>query len=240
DPERYLTAVARTYYGDTSGNVAAAERALRDAHQVLRKAGVGDGSNFVFWVDPWTPEGQVQAAHVVPVARDVRLLAEEAIVRIARARAAGAIREPDALDAIELGARRMDFLAMKFQFADEAARIYTRLYAASRDTAQARTTPSADFDDVSGINGRLQDLRDGFSGLRDLYAAAWRREKRPYGLGNVTARYDLSAQRWIDRIDRMEAARRQWSRTGRLPAPADVGIVPAPPAALTADAVPDP
>ena len=240
DPERFLNAVARTFYGDTSGNVAAAERALRDAQELLRKAGVGDATDFLFWVDPWTAEGQVQSAHVVPVAPGVRLLAEEAIVRVARARAAGALREPDALDAIELGARRIDFLAMKFQFADEAARIYTRLYAASRDSAQARAIQGDDFADVSGINGRLQDLRDGFTQLGELYVAAWRREKRPFWLGNVTARFDLSAQRWVDRIDRMDAARRQWNRNGRLPAPAEVGIVTAPLAAATTDAVPDP
>ena len=69
--------------------------------------------------------------------------------------------------------------------------------------------------------------------------AAWRREHRPYWLGNVTARYDLSAQRWGDRIDRMEAARRQWSRTGRLPPPAEVGIPTSPPAAATLSAEPD-
>ncbi len=239
DPERFLAAFARTFHGDTAGHVAAAERALRDAHELLRKAGVGDGTNYAFWVDPWTPEGQIQSAHVVPVAREVRLLAEEAIVRIARARAAGALREPEALDAIELGARRMDFLAMKFQFADDAARLYTRMYTASRDSAQSRALRWYDFADVSGINGRLQDLRDGFTQLGDLYAAAWRREHRPYWLGNVTARYDLSAQRWVDRIDRMEAARRQWSRTGRLPAPAEVGIVAAPAGAATISAEPD-
>ena len=94
DPERFLATFARTFHGDTSGHVAAAERALRAAHELLRTAGVGDGTNYVFWVDPWTPEGQIQSAHVLPVARDVRVLAEEAIVRLARARAAGALASP--------------------------------------------------------------------------------------------------------------------------------------------------
>jgi hexosaminidase len=47
--------------------------------------------------------------------------AESALVHIARARTQRHLRELSAVDAIELGARRMDWLGMKFQIADEVA-----------------------------------------------------------------------------------------------------------------------
>ena len=45
--------------------------------------------------------------------------AEKAIILIEQARAAGPLREKDALDAMEVGARRMDFLGYKFEAAQK-------------------------------------------------------------------------------------------------------------------------
>ena len=47
----------------------------------------------------------------------LRLHAERAITLLAQARAAGKLENPEALDALELGARRIDFIGLKFQAA---------------------------------------------------------------------------------------------------------------------------
>jgi hypothetical protein len=227
DPERFLDAYARTFHGDTAGHVAAAERALMAATAVLARAVGSDNNEQPFWVDPWSPEGRRTAARVLPVARELRLRAEEAIEHVARARLAGATREPAALDAMELGARRLDLVGLKFQLSDDVARIYARLYAAAQDSASAARVQWYDLADVSGINGRLQDLRDGYAVLRDLYEAAWRRENRPYWLHGVLARYDQATQLWIRRADEFTALRAEFTRTRRLPPASELGI-PAP------------
>ena len=59
-----------------------------------------------------------------PILKDVRLHAENAITLIDEARAVAPLREQEALDALALGARRIDFIGMKFQFADEIAHAY--------------------------------------------------------------------------------------------------------------------
>jgi hypothetical protein len=124
---------------------------------------------------------------------------------------------------MELGARRMDFIGMKFQFADEIAGMYAR--AAASDTSRdERVTAGRELSDISGVNGRLQDLRDGYTLTKSLYEQAWLRENRPYWLGNVLARYDQATQLWLDRIDRVAAARREWARTRRLPPADSLGI----------------
>jgi hypothetical protein len=41
---------------------------------------------------------------------------------------------------------------------------------------------------------------------------------------NVLARYDVATQLWVQRMDRMNAVRRQYGRTRRLPSPAELGI----------------
>jgi hexosaminidase len=224
DPERFLAAYPRAFHGDTAGHVAAAERALTAATTSLARAVGSENNEQPFWADPWSPEGRRMSARILPAAREVRLRAEEAIEHVIRARAAGATREPAVLDAMELGARRLDMIALKFQLADDVARIYARLYAAAQDSASAARIQWYDLADVSGINGRLQDLRDAYAVTRDLYEAAWRRENRPYALHAVLARYDLATQLWIDRADRFTQLRAEFSRTRRLPPASELGV----------------
>ena len=39
------------------------------AHAALKKAGLEDAQDSLFWVDPFSPEGQQIAAKLMPVAR---------------------------------------------------------------------------------------------------------------------------------------------------------------------------
>ena len=220
----FQKAFGRVFHGDTTGLIDSAQRQLIAAHALLQKQGAGDANDFLFWIDPYTKEGMLAAQRVRPVLRDVRLLAESAMVAVANARRLQpSLRESDALDALELGARRVDFIGMKFQFADEIATMYARASAA--DTSrEGRTDAGRDLSDISGINGRAQDLRDGYTLSRELYERAWLRESRPYWLSNVLARFDKATQLWIDRMDRLTQVRREWSRTHRLPPADSVGL----------------
>jgi hypothetical protein len=110
---------------------------------------------------------------------------------------------------------------MKFLFADDIR----NAYAHASDTTVKNGT--RELGDISGANGRLQDLRDGYGLTRELYEAAWRHENRPYWLQNVLARYDMAMQLWIGRAERFAAARSEMSRTKRLPSFEAAGI-PAP------------
>ncbi len=215
--EDFASSFGRVFHNDTTGRIDEAQRKLTAAHVLLRRAGVGDASDYLFWLDPWTDEGQLVAQKIRPVTHDVRMLAESAIVLVAQARQAAAT-EPDALDALSLGARRIDYIGMKFQFADDVVQMYAR---ASDTTSKAA---NRDLGDITGINGRLQDLRDGLSLIRDEYEKAWLAENRPYWIHNVLARYDLTTQLWISRADRINLSRQQWFRTRRLRPAADIGV----------------
>jgi len=206
------------FCGDTTGAVDEAERRLLGAQALLDSVGLGGATDDLFWLDPWSPRGQTAAAVMRAVAPRLRSLAEDAIEQVARARPR-ATRNLETLDAIELGARKIDFMGMKFEFADEIA----RLYALARDPVPPATPPDY-LVEITSMNGRLQDLRDGYTLLRDLYEAAWRRENRPYWLGNVLARYDVATRLWVGRIDRFNDVLAQWWATKQLPKPAELGL----------------
>ncbi|MGI4758140.1 MAG: hypothetical protein ACRYGF_14995, partial [Janthinobacterium lividum] len=221
------------FHGDTTGKVSQAQQELMAAHAFLKNNfKSSDASDLLFWVDPWSPDGQISAARIRPYTRELRLHAERAIVLIEEARAQGNLREVDALDSMELGARRMDLIGLKFQLTDEIATSYARAYAlqGSRDK-DSRAEVSRNLIDINAVNGRLQDLRNNYSLLRDLYEQAWLKSYRPYWLQNNLQRYDLTIQLWLSRIDRVRSAQRQWDRSQSIPPAADLGIPPVPSAA---------
>jgi hypothetical protein len=227
------------------------------AHAILKdQAKVGDATNNIFWLDPWSADGQKVAAEVRPYTHDLRLHAEAALTLIAQARAAAgpnpnppapqlanstlydaatdgaassALRESDAVDALELGARRIDFIGLKFQLADEMAVGYASALAdAASPDKKVRANVPRDLSDINGINGRIQDIRNGYTLLRDLYQSAWLRSNRPYWLRNILEQYDYATQIWLARADKVHSAQRQWAESKTLPTAADLGIPPPP------------
>ena len=167
-----------------AGRIDAAQMKLSAAHALLAKGGLGDGSDYLYWVDPYSAEGQLTAQKMRVVSRDVRVLAESAMVLVAQARqvAKGKLRETDALESLEMGARRMDFIGMKFELSDEISRFYTHAY----DTVQVGGSPGHDLGEItSNINARTQDLRDGYVLGRELYEKSWLAQNKPYWLYNV-------------------------------------------------------
>ena len=213
-----------------------------------------EGTDGLFWVDPWNPgnarDGQLYAARMRPIAAQIRLRAEAALTLIAQARAATpakradgnvpaatldgvdsypypatGLRETNAIDAMELGARRIDFLALKFQLADEMSSAYGRAYAATVSSdPKLKKTISRELSDINGVNGRMQDLINGYAQLRDLYAQAWLRTNRPANLRQVLQHYDAAMYLWQMRADKVRTAQRQYSELRTLPSAAELGI----------------
>ncbi len=213
----FQRAFAQTFHGDTLGALNRAQEHLMAAHAVLIRAGAGAAGSWHFFVDPWSPEGVVETIRLRPHLAAVRIHAESALVEIVRARTQRHLRERSAVDAIELGARRIDWLAMKFQIADEIAQGMFAL--ATMDTVTWK-----ELAEFTGINGKLQDMRDGFVLTRELFERSWRYENRPYWLQNNLARYDVEIARWVERINAMDAARRKFTRERVRPTPETLGV----------------
>jgi hypothetical protein len=136
---------------------------------------------------------------------------------------------------MDLGARRLDFIGLKFQLADEIASAYTQAVAQQHDKTE-RTAANRTLGEISSDNGRCQDLRDGYSALKAEYGQVWLDENRPYWLNNVTVRYDLEIERWQRRGNQFETAVRAWHGGQDLPAASSLGLPATPAPALPAPA----
>jgi hexosaminidase len=264
----------QVFHGDRTGDINQAQIELMAAHELIKSVKLGDGSDMLFWADPWTKDQQGNFASIRPILSEIRLHAEKAMTLIAAARAAApaervqgsgsraqttapstatpsgtwalspepynpanafpsnptTLRETDAIDALELGARRMDFIGLKFQLADEMTQDYTRAIAtAASGDRKAKPSVAGLLGEINGVNGRIQDIKDGYSLIRDLYAQSWLRTNRAYALRPVLEHYDYTIGVWLSRMDKMRSAQRQWSETRTLPSPADAGMYAPPP-----------
>jgi hexosaminidase len=239
---------AQVFHGDATGDLNEAQKEMMLAHSVLKDgAKQGDGSNNIFWLDPLSPDGLRIGAQVLPYAHDLRLHAERALTLIAQARAAApgvapatktgydpaeayphvptTLRETAAIDALELGARRMDFIGLKFQLAREIAEGYQRAYDMQHATdKKQREAVSRELSDINGVNGRIKDIVDTYSLTRDLYEQAWYRSNRAYALRPVLEHYDYTVGLWLALSDRVHSAQRQWSDSHTLPPAASLGL----------------
>ncbi|MGB9408389.1 MAG: family 20 glycosylhydrolase [Terracidiphilus sp.] len=220
---QFQNSYGQVFHGDLTGKINQAQVELMAAHATLKDAGLSAATDSLFWADPWSADGQQLSAKLLPVTHTLRVHAEQAIILIEQARAAAALREPDALDAMEMGARRIDFIGYKFEVAQEIADGYGRAYQAQSDPATRRSI-NRELGAITGVNGQCQDLREGYGLTRELYRHAWLQENRPYWLDNVMARYDLSMQLWIQRANRFSEASSQYRLTHALPRPEEVGL----------------
>ena len=164
------------------------------------------------------PEPQVFDSHTVNVPS---FLAPSLTFAKAEGRT---LENPEALDALELGARRIDFIGAKFQEMDESIAIFNQARAMIDSNTRTREISSM-LENVGSNNGKLEDMRDGYTELGELFRRAWLRDNRPYWLDNNLRRYDRAAELWIGRADRWQSqVVQQWRDTHTLPLPEAIGF----------------
>jgi hypothetical protein len=214
------------FHNDSTGKVDAALLELKQAHAMLRNdAKISDANDALFWMDPWAPENQKTAGSIRPYLSQLRIHAENAIVLVAQARAYGNLREQDALDMIDLGARKMDLIGLKFQLTDEMTAAYAKTAASTKSgtklsPAEARNAGR----DVSSLSGKMQDIRYTYVQLRQMHHDAWLKSYRPYWLQNNLEHYDNIIQMWYARADKLRAVQRQWMTDQTLPPASTLGL----------------
>jgi hexosaminidase len=218
DAAPYEASFGPIFYGDTTGRINQAQSEIMAAEDLI------DVSDDTFWLDPWSTAGIAKADKLRANIPAARLHAEQAIELIQTALETDpSLREKDSLRAMELGARRIDFIGLKFQLSDEVRDTYAQAYAQQHDHSKDNATRNL-LDSISSMNGRCQDLRDGFSLLKNLYRESWLAENRPYWIDNVLVRYDLQTQLWEKRGEDINTIIHTFETTRTLPAAAQAGI----------------
>jgi len=216
----YQMAFGKVFFHDTSGKVMEAQQELMDVTHTW------DVSDRVFWLDPWNPVEQEKVQKLSLQVHEVRLHAENALRLLREAQSESPhLIHPEVIAAMEMAAQRIDFAAMKFQLSAEMSDAYAQIYSMRKDKSKkTKSTIERLFQSMDGVDGRCEDMVEGYSRIRGLYRQAWLSENRPFWIENVMVRYDLKIQLWQQRREKIQEISNQWEKTGKLPPPKKAGI----------------
>ena len=192
---------------------------LNRAHAALAAAGLERAYDDLFWADSFSADGAARMKQALPAAREIRLGAEHALIALYSKRNQ-ARENADTIDDMIFAAWRLDTLGMKIQFTQELNKFYWDAYQNQNDEDRV----GADFEEITAINARLEDLRDATTRLRGMYEQAWLRENRPYWLGNVLVRYDNLASEFESKIVAVRDAQAAYGKQKTLPPPQQLGF----------------
>ena len=106
---RLSTSYGLAFHHDPTGKISQAQRELMTAQPLFKQAGLHDAEDAYFWIDPFSPDGQPRScvpssASCASTPSRHRPVAEAPPLRSS----SRTLENPDALDALELGARRID------------------------------------------------------------------------------------------------------------------------------------
>ncbi len=222
------------FYRNTDHRFVEAIKQLSHINETLRQSHLGQvygedyggTDNALFWRNPFGKAGQADLARALPMAAQVRLMAEDAYA-VFDGSATRARRNADTLPYLEFAALRLDALGMRYLFVQEIAQYYANALAHQNDTD--RSIAADGLGQIEGTNGRLEDLRDYTTRLRELYKQLWLSENRPTWLPNILQRYDRQTTVWQDEIEKFQQVGLDFEQKKLLPPAESLGLPVVPP-----------
>ena len=224
------------YRNNTDHRFIEAIKKLSRLNERLRASGLGDmygqryggTQNQLFWRDPFSPQGRAELRLALPVAGELRRLAEEAYVTFA-ASAGQARRNGDTLVNLRFAALRLDALGMRWQYMQEIAERYANALAHQND--KDRKFAWNELIEIESLNGRLEDLRDYTTRLRGLYEELWLSENLPGWLPNILQLYDRQSLLWQEKIEVFKQVHLDFRQRKPLPTAESLGLMQVAPSA---------
>lgn len=190
DRAHYFAEFAAALVFRARDEMAAGLEALAKA-QTGMQAALGSETAFRIWDDPFAPARLQKLRDRAGALREIRLLAEKAQAHFTRARSEG--DEDSSLPTLLLGARMLDYAAMKYIYSLEIAGFFQTL---GPHPARADVQFYLGWETSARNHGRVMDLMDEISDLRDIYRSAWLKEYTSHRLNSVLGRWEAEYEYW--------------------------------------------
>jgi hypothetical protein len=221
------------FYRNTDHRFVGAIKELSGINETLRRTDLGKvygedyggTGNDLFWRDPFSSAGQDDARKALAVAPQVRRMAEDAYSVFANS-AQRAHRNADTLPYLEWSALKLDALGMRYIYLQEMAELYANSLAHQKDADPELA--SMGLEKVESTNGRLEDLRDYTTRLRELYEQLWLGENYPTWLPNMLQLYDRQSQIWQAKIAQFKQLQSDFDQRRPLPPAPSLGLMTVP------------
>ena len=181
---------AAFYSAPVAAEVAPALEALAKAQQLMEEV-LGSETIFRLWDDPLTQERLERLAAHRESFRNIRLLAEDAEEHLAHA---VSLKEDSySIPSLLLGARMLDYGGMKYIYSLEMAGYFKSL---GSHPSHADVQFYLGWESSARNHGRIMDMMDEISDLREVYRSAWLSEYTDHRLGSVMGRWNAEYEYW--------------------------------------------
>jgi hexosaminidase len=191
DRAHFFADYAASFYATpVAAEVAPALDALAKAQQQLEQI-LGSETIFRLWDDPLTQQRLERLAAHRESFRDIRLLAENAEEHLVRALSLQA--DSYSVPSLLLSARMLDYTGMKYIYALEMASYFNTL---GSHPSRADVQFYLGWESSARNHGRIMDLMDEISDLREVYRSAWLSEYTDHRLGSVMGRWNAEYEYW--------------------------------------------
>lgn len=216
--EVFLNGYARA---ETSANTSAhlhkAFTALLQSQALLRK--IFDGTDEAFWSNPFEAENLAKAREHVADISQSRLLAEDAQ---ANARLGMEISgDSSTFYSILVGAKLLDYLALKYIYAGEIAGFWEGVQKA---TDKKETMRLLHNEVIWKYHSRVADMLDAVVETKEYFRRAWLHEYTPFRMGVALGKYDYEFQYWLRLQRRLVRVDEDFKKTGTLPDLKDIAV----------------
>ncbi len=200
DHSGFLNAYASmTYPAVAAKHVAAAMEKLNRAENYLQKV-LGQETMSALWQDPLDPAVlKILETHREDL-RQARLLAEDAFDELDRALSSGA--DPLTIKSCLVGAELLDYAGMKFLYALEIPERWQKL---GERPGSDQWWNEFEAEVIEQNHGRIIDLMETITELREDYRSAWLSEYTPYRLATQLGRWDGEFQYWRAMQEKLRA-----------------------------------
>jgi len=190
DRASFLAEYARLRYpGDDAAKAASALDDMAQAQTLLRRA-LGPETAFRMWDDPFHASTLARATKNAASLRGARLAAEDAEDELSSLTAQDTDGE---VASLLVGARMLDYTAMKFLYAGEIAANFEAL--PERPTA-AQISFLLQREMSARNHSRVGDLLDTAGELERQYSDDWLKQYKPFRLATAQARWRAEQEYW--------------------------------------------
>jgi hexosaminidase len=193
-------------------------RSIRSLGSVNTLLGIGS-SDQLFWQEPFTSAFQEQARRMKDKTKQMRLVVE-GVEESLRRDGARVRRNRSMIPSMIFAARRFDHMGRRMEVVEQFSRDYWAAYLNLGDRQRVGRLRRYN----GAIYNSLREMAEELSLLREGYREQWLAENRPYWLASVLARYDHAVAVWLDKVQSMDAALREYNEGSTLPNPEEFGL----------------
>ena len=206
-PEAFERRVGAVLFGETGDHFGQAVELLANTH---RLAGMKEMHNGRFWEKDFAPTAS--AAEVTARAQGLLAMVRPAIEHLEACRREARCNR-QVLDAILLGARRMELIGQRMLDGLEAAQLYEKALAGSDREKN-----------LAQISRLIFKNRDAHEAMGKQFAALWLAESRPYALDWTVGRYAKVVKEYDALLGKVAIAHFADAAGRTLPSAQEVGL----------------